>query len=144
MEGCFFFHHPPPPLFSPAAVLYAAASELLIQPVEYAAFNAALDRVRDDPRVAVRLGAPITGYGSEGRSRAARQRVPPRVRPEAAGVDHVTVLFWARGPRGAARVRAEATAGPGGRGAWTVESMVADFDGPHAARVTLVSRSGRP
>lgn len=128
----------------PAAVLYAAASELLLQPVEYAAFNACLDRLRDDPRVSVRLGSPLTGYGAETRSRSARQRISHRVRTDDAGVDHVTVQFWARGPRGAARVTAEATAGVGGKGPWSVETMVADFDGPHAARVTLVSRSGLP
>ena len=92
--------------------------------------------------MSVRLGSPLTGYGAETRSRAARQRIPHRVRTDDAGVDHVTVQFWARGPRGAARVTAEATAGAAGKGPWTVESMVADFDGAHAGRVTLVTSDG--
>ena len=90
-----------------AAVLYAAASELLLQPKEYAAFAAALDRVREDPRVTVRLGSPITGYGQEARGRAARQRISHRLRVDGAGLEHITVQFWARGPAGVARVTAE-------------------------------------
>jgi hypothetical protein len=101
-----------------AAVLYAAASELLLQPKEYAAFTAALDRAREDPRVAVRLGSPITGYGQEARGRAARQRVPHRLRvDEATGVEHITVQFWARGPAGVARITAEMHKGGNGNSA---------------------------
>ena len=92
---------------SPAAVLYAAASELLLQPKEYAAFAAALDRIREDPRLTVRLGSPLTGYGQEARSRAARQRISHRLRVDASGLEHITVQFWARGPAGVARVTAE-------------------------------------
>ena len=77
------------PLSSSGAILYAAASELLLQPKEMAAFSAALDRVKDDPRVSVRLGAPVTGYGSDARGRSARHRVPHRVRVGADGTEHI-------------------------------------------------------
>ena len=43
----------------------------------------------EDPRVMVRLGAPITGYGVESRSRSARQRIRHRDYTDAAGVQHL-------------------------------------------------------
>ena len=39
-----------------AAVIYAAVKELLLQPKEYTCYNTTLDRIKDDPRVTVRLG----------------------------------------------------------------------------------------
>ena len=125
---------PSPP---PGYVLFTAANELLFTPVEYAAFDAALARARSDPRVSVRLGDPITGYGQEARGRAARQRIPHSTRVDDAGVEHVTVQFWARGPRGAARVTAELRRA--GAKAWAFDYMVADFDGARPSRVTLVA-----
>ena len=126
-----------------AAVLYAAASELLGNPVEYSAFSAALERARDDPRVAVRLGSPVTGYGQEARGRAARQRIPHRLRTDEAGVEHIQVQFWARGPGGAARVTAEMFQRPVEIGSskkeWAYDYMVADFEQPQSGRVTLVA-----
>ena len=126
-----------------AAVLYAAASELLGNPIEYSAFSAALERARDDPRVAVRLGSPVTGYGQEARGRAARQRIPHRLRVDEAGVEHVQVQFWARGPGGAARVTAEMFQRPADVGSrkmeWAYDYMVADFEQPQSGRVTLVA-----
>jgi import inner membrane translocase subunit TIM21 len=126
-----------------AAVLYAAASELLGNPVEYSAFSAALERARDDPRVAVRLGSPVTGYGQEARGRAARQRIPHRLRTDEAGVEHVQIQFRARGPGGAARVTAEMFQRPVEVGSskkeWAYDYMVADFEHPQSGRVTLVA-----
>ena len=71
------------------AVLWTVANELLLQPREYTAFNLALDRLRDDPRVMVALGSPVSGYGQETRNRAARQRIPHRVYTDDRGVEHV-------------------------------------------------------
>ena len=45
------------------AVLWAVVNELLIQPREYSAFSLSLERLRDDPRIAVTLGTPVSGYG---------------------------------------------------------------------------------
>ena len=42
-------------------------------------------------QVTVRIGSPITGYGSESRNRAARQRIPNRVWTDEDGVEHVEV-----------------------------------------------------
>lgn len=125
-------------------MLYAAASELLGNPKEYAAFSAALERCRDDPRITVRLGSPVTGYGQEAKGRAARQRIPHRLRVDEAGVEHVQVQFWARGPGGAAaRVTAEMYQRPVEIGSskmeWAYDYMVADFEHPSPGRVTLVA-----
>ena len=73
------------------AVLWAVVNELLIQPREYTAFNMTLERLRDDPRVTVRLGTPVSGYGQETRNRAARQRIPHRLYTDDSGQDHVQV-----------------------------------------------------
>lgn len=62
---------PPRALQFAAAVIYAAAKELLLQPKEYTCYSQALDRIKDDPRVTVRLGAAGpwwqgTGQGGAG------------------------------------------------------------------------------
>ena len=40
--------------------------------------DAAMERLRNDPRVAVRLGNSLSGYGSDSKNRSARQRIPHR------------------------------------------------------------------
>lgn len=39
----------------------------------------------------MRIGSPVTGYGSESKNRAARQRIPHRVRTDEDGIEHVEV-----------------------------------------------------
>lgn len=39
-----------------AAVLYAALSELVFSPKEYVCFSKAVSKIKDDPRVTIRLG----------------------------------------------------------------------------------------
>lgn len=73
------------------AILWTAVSSLLIQPKEYTCFNVTLDKLRDDPRVTVRLGTPISGYGQESRNRAARQRIPHRAYKDDNGTEHIQV-----------------------------------------------------
>ena len=74
------------------AILWTAVSSLLIQPKEYTCFNVTLDKLRDDPRVTVRLGTPISGYGQESRNRAARQRIPHRAYKDDNGTEHIQVI----------------------------------------------------
>ena len=74
------------------ALLWTAVSSLLIQPKEYTCFNVTLDKLRDDPRVTVRLGTPISGYGQESRNRAARQRIPHRAYNDDNGTEHFQVM----------------------------------------------------
>ena len=71
------------------AVMWAVVNELLIQPREYTAFNLTLDRLREDPRIMVTLGTPVSGYGQESHNRAARQRIPNRVYNDDKGREHV-------------------------------------------------------
>ena len=76
-----------------AAVVWAVVNELLIQPREYTCFNITLEKLRNDPRVTVRLGTPISGYGQESRNRQARQRIPHRVYTDPNGVEHTQVRY---------------------------------------------------
>jgi TIM21 len=96
------------------AVLWAVVKELIIEPKEYTAFNMALERLRDDPRVTVRLGTPISGYGQESRNRAARQRIPNRIQVDQNGVEHVQVWFEIA-PLGVERERGGGDRREGGR-----------------------------
>lgn len=89
------------------AAAYGVCKELIFEPKEYKIFNKTLDRVQNDSQVRVRIGSPITGYGSESRNRAARQRVPHKTWTDDDGVEHVLVNFHIRGPHGAGRVFSE-------------------------------------
>ncbi|CAI9101297.1 OLC1v1038590C1 [Oldenlandia corymbosa var. corymbosa] len=71
---------------------YAVFSELIFQPKEYKIFGKALKRIQDDSEVRVRIGSPITGYGSESRNRAARQRIPNKVWVDEDKVEHIEVM----------------------------------------------------
>ena len=84
-----------------AAAAYAFCSELLIPGKEYVVFDKAMDRLRTDPRVAVRLGSGLAGYGSDTKNRAARQRIPHRTYTSAHdGREHVRVMFHVKGSSG--------------------------------------------
>ncbi|KAH6767500.1 import inner membrane translocase subunit [Perilla frutescens var. hirtella] len=89
------------------AAAYAVCKELIFEPKEYKIFNKTLERVQTDSQVRVRIGSPITGYGSDSRNRAARQRVPHKTWTDDDGVEHVLVNFHIRGPQGAGRVYSE-------------------------------------
>ncbi|KAL6513563.1 hypothetical protein OROGR_021049 [Orobanche gracilis] len=89
------------------AAAYGVFKELIFEPKEYKIFNKALDRVQNDGQVKVRIGSPITGYGSESRNRAARQRIPNRTWTDEDGVEHILVNFHVRGPHGVGKVQSE-------------------------------------
>ncbi|KAK6143040.1 hypothetical protein DH2020_023388 [Rehmannia glutinosa] len=89
------------------AAAYGVFKELIFEPKEYKIFSKALDRVQSDSQVRVRIGSPITGYGSESRNRAARQRIPNKTWTDEEGVEHVVVNFHVRGPHGAGKVYSE-------------------------------------
>ena len=115
---------------------YAVFKELVLEPTEYRAFNAALERVRGDPRVTVRLGSSITGYGQEGRGRGARQRIPNQVYRDEEGREHCRVQFQARGPAGSGTVHADCFE-EGGEVQF--EYLVVDVrSGPMPSRVVVV------
>ncbi|KAK4338453.1 hypothetical protein RND71_042940 [Anisodus tanguticus] len=89
------------------AAAYGVFKELIFQPKEYKIFNKGLERVQNDGQVKARIGSPVTGYGSESRNRAARQRIPNRIWTDEDGVEHVEVNFYIRGPHGAGKVYTE-------------------------------------
>ncbi|KAK4416056.1 putative mitochondrial import inner membrane translocase subunit TIM21 [Sesamum alatum] len=89
------------------AAAYGVFKELIFEPKEYKIFNKALERVQNDSQVRVRIGSPVTGYGSESRNRAARQRIPHKTWTDEEGVEHVVVNFHIRGPHGAGKVYSE-------------------------------------
>ena len=90
-----------------AGAAWAVLKELIFEPREYTVFGLALEACRGDARVAVRLGSPLSGYGVESSSRAARQRIRHKIEHDASGVEHVLVQFQLRGPRGVGTVAAE-------------------------------------
>ncbi|CAN4077679.1 unnamed protein product [Withania somnifera] len=89
------------------AAAYGVFKELIFQPKEYKIFNKGLERVQNDVQVKARIGSPVTGYGSESRNRAARQRIPNRIWTDEDGIEHVEVNFYIRGPHGAGKVYTE-------------------------------------
>ncbi|KAL3624519.1 hypothetical protein CASFOL_031187 [Castilleja foliolosa] len=86
---------------------YGVFSDLIFEPKEYKIFNKALNRVQNDSQVRVRIGSPVTGYGSESRNRSARQRIPHKTWTDEDGVEHIVVNFHVRGPHGAGKVYSE-------------------------------------
>mmetsp|Transcript_1691 Transcript_1691/g.3410 ORF Transcript_1691/g.3410 Transcript_1691/m.3410 type:complete len:275 (-) Transcript_1691:272-1096(-) len=86
---------------------YAVISELFFEGKEYTVFNKSLERIQQDPRVSVRLGSPITGYGAEGRSRSARGHIRHREYYGPDNMKHMQVQFLVRGPSGNASVHAD-------------------------------------
>lgn len=126
-----------------AAALFFALKELVWEPREYTVFNLALERCRGDPRVQVRLGAPLTGYGVESGSRAARQRIRHKVERDSAGVEHVLVQFQLRGPRGVATVFADGVTDSSAPGGYRMAVIrVADANG--ALRTIAVEPAAPP
>ncbi len=105
-------------------------SELVFEPKEYTVFGLALDKCRAHAVVGVRLGSPLTGYGVESSSRAARQRIRHKISTDAQGREVVTVQFQLRGPRGVATVLAEARADADAQGGYRFNYIqVADAAG---------------
>lgn len=117
------------------AVAYAALNELLFQPKEYQCFNHTLAKIKDDPRVTVRLGTPISAYGQESQNRAARQRIPHRVYNDSEGREHVQLQFHMRGPSGRATVNADMHKDGG---SWHYNFLYLDVEAPVPQQVVLV------
>lgn len=119
------------------AVLWAAINELLLEPKEHKCFNLSLEKLRNDPRVTVRLGTPISGYGSESRNRAARQRVPHRITTDSEGREHIQIQFYARGPSDVGRVSADLYKDVGSKD-WRFNFLFVDIDGRIPQRIMLI------
>jgi import inner membrane translocase subunit TIM21 len=126
-----------------AGAVWFGARELLVTPREQRVFDAAMDKLREDVRVSVAVGTPMTGYGSESRSRSARHRIPHRVVIDERGRERVLVQFHVRGSRGSAVVRAEAGMQET-TGEWEFQYIIVDVQGAHATRIQVVSPQAAP
>eukprot|EP00890_Picochlorum_soloecismus_P000530 jgi/Picsp_1/1478/NSC_04956-R1_protein len=118
-----------------AAVLYAALSELVFSPKEYVCFSKAVSKIKDDPRVTIRLGSDIKAYGTESQNRAARQRIPHRIYNDSEGKEHVQLQFQARGPSGRATVHADMYQSDG---EWRYHFLYLTVESPLPQQVVLI------
>ncbi|KZV34915.1 hypothetical protein F511_04889 [Dorcoceras hygrometricum] len=121
-----------------AAAGYAVFKELLFEPKEYKIFGKALDRIKNDSQVRVRIGSPITGYGQESRNRAARQRIPNRVWTDEDGNEHIEVNFHIRGPHGSGLVGAEMFKDKVDK-QWKFVYLIVEIRSPSPAKLLLES-----
>ena len=120
---------------------WAVVKELLLEPAEYRYFNEALEKVREDPRVTVRLGQPISGYGQEAQSRSTRQRIPHKVYNAQDGKQHTLLQFQLRGPAGHATVHADCYV-EGGEVVYTY--LIVDVIRPMPQRIMLIQPAASP
>ncbi|KAL2478000.1 putative mitochondrial import inner membrane translocase subunit TIM21 [Forsythia ovata] len=103
-----------------------------------AAAYGALERIQNDSQVRVRIGSPITGYGSESRNRAARQRIPHNTWTDEEGVEHVMVNFYIRGPHGAGKAYAEMFKDKVDK-QWKFMYLIVEMTSPSPAQLMLES-----
>ncbi|KAF1878877.1 hypothetical protein Lal_00047549 [Lupinus albus] len=96
------------------------------------------DPLSQKPKVRVRIGFPITGYGQESRNRAARQRIPNRVWTDEDGLEHVEVNFYIRGPHGHGKVFSEMFKGPADN-EWKFTNLIVEIRAPSSAQLILES-----
>lgn len=122
-----------------AYFIYNFVTNLLLDPVQQQCFNTALEKLRADPRITVRLGSSITGYGQETANRAARQVIPHQVYKDANGVEHVRLQFHMRGPGGNALVSADMFRGEGGQWDYTylIVDVVAGSSSPQRLNIVM-------
>lgn len=81
-----------------AALAYVVFTQLFLEAPEVTAFNVALGKVREDPRIQSMMGESIKGYGGTGTSnRSERHRISHRIYNDSNGVQHVQVQFHIAG-----------------------------------------------
>eukprot|EP00879_Flechtneria_rotunda_P028367 GHRR01030471.1.p1 GENE.GHRR01030471.1~~GHRR01030471.1.p1 ORF type:complete len:201 (+),score=50.19 GHRR01030471.1:395-997(+) len=86
---------------------YNFITNFILEPTYQSCFNSTLQKLKTDPRITVRLGNDIVGYGQESASRVQRQQIPHQLYKDANGVEHVRLQFNMRGPGGVAIVNAD-------------------------------------
>eukprot|EP00239_Pterosperma_sp_CCMP1384_P000508 CAMPEP_0197852528 /NCGR_PEP_ID=MMETSP1438-20131217/20809_1 /TAXON_ID=1461541 /ORGANISM="Pterosperma sp., Strain CCMP1384" /LENGTH=260 /DNA_ID=CAMNT_0043466617 /DNA_START=324 /DNA_END=1106 /DNA_ORIENTATION=+ len=120
-----------------AAAAYAVFTELFMEAKEFTVFNVALERIKQDPRVTMRLGesSSITGYGSNARSRGARQRIRHKEYYGPDGQLHVAVNFFARGSKEVAEVHCDMYKDESGE--WKYQYLYLEFGGQFPQRVII-------
>ncbi|XP_073122294.1 probable mitochondrial import inner membrane translocase subunit TIM21 isoform X2 [Henckelia pumila] len=120
------------------AAAYGVFKELIFEPKEYKIFGKALERIQNDSQVRVRIGTPVTGYGSESRNRAARQHIPNTKWTDEDDVEHVVVNFQIRGPNGAGKVYAEMFKDKADK-QWKFMYLIVEVTSPSPAQLMLES-----
>lgn len=123
-----------------ATLAYYVVTELLLEKPQDKVYNKALDQIKLDPRVMVRLGSPIKGYGSDSRSRRARQRISHRIVKQEDGTEHCQVQFQASGPNGRATVHADMF--EKGKD-WEFAYLIVDVTYPPSARARINVQTNR-
>ncbi|CAD7696840.1 unnamed protein product [Ostreobium quekettii] len=89
------------------AIIWAFISTYIMDPLEYICFNLTLDKLRQDPRIIVRLGNTIKGYGEDSSHRWQRQRIPNREYTDPKGTQHLQIQFHIKGHGGVGVVYAD-------------------------------------
>lgn len=107
-----------------AFIVYQFITTLLLEPLPYQCYNAAFDRLKEDPRITVRLGGDVRAWGGGGGSRGARQQIPHTIYKTEDGVEHVRLQFHMGGSAGVALVSADMF--KGADGAWQYLYLVVD------------------
>jgi mitochondrial import inner membrane translocase subunit TIM21 len=105
--------------------MWFSLKELVLEPVQQTVFALAVREAENDPRVTVRVGTPMTSYGSEGRSRSRRAFLAHAVETDARGRQHVRVQGAVRGPSGKGTVHCDAVKDER-TGEWRFEYLVVD------------------
>jgi import inner membrane translocase subunit TIM21 len=123
-------------------VLWQFVSNFVIEPTAMRCFNHALERLKTDPRITVRLGGAdeIRAWGSNSNSRVARQQIPHQIYKDAEGVEHCRVQFYMRGPQGTGQVHADMYKDRDGQ--WQYTYLLVDVYGGNSqtpSRVHIVS-----
>lgn len=126
-----------------AFVLYHVLTSLIFEPTALSCFNAALERLKGDPRITVRIGSAddIRAWGTNSESRVARQQIPHQIYKDQNGVEHVRIQFYIRGPSGTGMVNADMY--KDGSGQWAYTYLVVDSQSSSAGgspqRLVLVA-----
>jgi len=89
------------------AIVWAFITSYILDPLEYVCFNLTLDKLRQDPRIIVRLGNTIKGYGEDSSHRWQRQRIPNREYTDPKGTRHMQIQFHIKGQGGVGVVYAD-------------------------------------
>ncbi|GIL44176.1 hypothetical protein Vafri_1706 [Volvox africanus] len=109
-----------------AFVLYHVLTSLIFEPTAITCFNHTLERLKNDPRITVRIGGAddIRAWGTNAESRVARQQIPHHIYKDANGLEHVRIQFHIRGPSGNGVVNADMY--KDAQGQWQYTYLVVD------------------
>lgn len=118
--------------------IYNFVTNFVLEPTYQTCFNSTLQKLKQDPRITVRLGNDIVGYGQESHSRVQRQQIPHQLYKDKSGVEHVRLQFNMRGPGGVAIVNADMF--KDSNGSWDYMYLIVDVKSgqSHPQRLNIV------